>query len=402
MNKKDWIIIFIVVIILLVIGMFLFKGKEERKEKKEEESEVIVKDFNTSIIQKSFQKENYLISPYSIEIALNMLREGAGGNTKNELDKVLGNRKITFLNIKDKLNVANALFIKNKYKKNVLDTYYNKLIKDYNSEILYDEYNTPKVINDWVNEKTNGMIPQILDSIDPYFTLGLANAIALDVKWQNEFECNNTRSEVFTKDNGITINAEMMHNSYKYDTMYLVSDDVKGIILPYQSDNEELEFIALLPKDKLDVYINNLNDEKLNKTLNSFVKIKEKEKINLSLPRFTYEYEIKDFINVLRKMGINDAFDSEKANFSNLINIFVYVDDAIHKTKIELNEKGTKAAAVTYFGLKANAMLPQEEKIIDITFNKPFIYLIREKKSNEILFFGTVYEPTIWTKTTCE
>lgn len=402
MNKKDWIIIFIVVIILLVIGMFLFKGKEERNEKKEEESEVIVKDFNTSIIQKSFQKENYLISPYSIEIALNMLREGADGNTKNELDKVLGNRKITFLKIKDKLNVANALFIKNKYKKNVLDTYYNKLIKDYNSEILYDEYITPKVINDWVNEKTNGMIPKILDSIDPYFTLGLANAIALDVKWQNEFECNNTRSEVFTKDDGSTINVEMMHNSYKYDTMYLVSDDVKGIILPYQSDNEELEFIALLPKDKLDVYINNLNDEKLNKTLNSFVKIKEKEKINLSLPRFTYEYEIKDFINVLRKMGINDAFDSEKANFSNLINIFVYVNDAIHKTKIELNEKGTKAAAVTYFGLKVNGMLPQEEKIIDITFNKPFIYLIREKKSNEILFFGTVYEPTIWTKTTCE
>ena len=80
----------------------------------------------------------------------------------------------------------------------------------------------------------------------------------------------------------------------------------------------------------------------------------------------------------------------------------LYVNTAIHKTKIELNEKGTKAAAVTYFGLdKATAVRPDYE-VRNIVFNKPFVYIIREKNTGEILFFGTVYEPNIWNGSTCE
>ena len=128
----------------------------------------------------------------------------------------------------------------------------------------------------------------------------------------------------------------------------------------------------------------------------------DKLHINLSLPRFTYNYEVKDFKAVLKKLGIVDAFDEAKADFTKIIdNNELYVGEAIHKTKIELNEVGTKAAAVTYFGMFAKGMAPQDFEQIDIVFNKPFVYMIREKNTGEILFFGTVFEPNTWKGTTC-
>ena len=409
MNKRKWLIVFIIVIILLVIGMLIFKDNKE--EIKEDGSKMnIAEDFNSDLIRKVHNKENYLISPYSIEIALNMLREGAEGNTKLELDKVLGNRKINNIQIENILSVANGLFIKNKYKNDILGSYYNTLKNKYNSEILYDDYDTPLVINNWVNQKTNGMIPKILENIDPYFVLGLANAVSLDIKWKSEFECNNTTKNTFTKINGAKVDVEMMHASYKdEDYKYIDENDLKGIILPYvydESDTSKLEFIALVPSN-IDEYINGLTIDKLN-NIDIFRKPSGNGvKINLSLPRFTYEYEIKDFIGVLKKMGINDVFDSEKADLQGIMKRSnevpnIYVDTAIHKTKIELNETGTKAAAVTYFGIRANGMMPEQEKEIDIAFDKPFIYMIREKNTKEIIFFGSVYEPNIWNGTTCK
>ena len=159
----------------------------------------------------------------------------------------------------------------------------------------------------------------ILLGKDEYFVLGLANAIALDVKWQSEFECNNTREEKFNLINNQNKSVEMMHKTYHNgDAKYLKNDEVTGIILPYEeSDNVNLEFMAIMPND-LDTYINNLTQDKLNKTIEDFKDILDDEEVNLSLPRFTYEYEIKNFINVLNKMGINSAFNTS-ADFSNMI-----------------------------------------------------------------------------------
>ncbi len=127
----------------------------------------------------------------------------------------------------------------------------------------------------------------------------------------------------------------------------------------------------------------------------------------MSLPRFTYSYEIKDFIGILKALGIKDAFNETQADFTGIIdrqyiNNNLYVDTAIHKTKIELMESGTKAAAVTFFGIKANGMIPNDFETVDITFNKPFIYLIRDKITKEILFFGMVNEPNLWKGSTCD
>lgn len=397
-------IIYLVVIILFfisIIGIIVFK--DISKTSKNDNNIVITDtDFTLKFIKNVNKNklENYLVSPYSVEVALNMLKKGASGNTLEELNKVLSKRNLKISN--DNVKIANGIFIKDKYKNTIKDSFTNNLKTSFNAEILYDEFTTPNVINNWVNNKTNGMINKILDDISPDFVLGLANAIAIDAKWESVFECISTTSETFNKVDGKKINVQMMHKTYQSGIKYL-DGDTKGVVIPYQ---ENLEFIGLLPDKSVQEYISSLSKEKLDNILNSFKDISSKERILLSLPRFSYSYDLKDFKDILVDMGIKDAFDSSNANFSNIISPEIeelYVSEAIHKTYIDLNEKGTKAAAVTYFGLDKNsASSTNKYKDIKIEFNKPFIYMIRDTSSKEILFFGTVYEPNLWNGSTCE
>ena len=369
-------------------------------------------DFTIDIIKQinNGNTSNYLISPYNIEIALNMLRDGALGNTKMEIDNVIGNRTIKNINIPGSVNVANGAFIKNEYKNSIKSNYINTLKNKYQSEILYDEFIKPDVINNWVKEKTNEMIPKILEEMNPNFVMGLASALAIDVKWQNEFECDRTSSGKFTKVDNSIINAQMMHNTYKVNAKYLKSDDAGGVILPFKSDSEnnQLEFVGILPNSNVNSYVNNLTREKLNSLLNSEKESSNKFYIHVSLPRFIYDYSVNDFKDVLQKMGINDAFNPTNANFYNMIERKentpdnVYVSDAIHKTHIELNEVGVKAAAITFFGMAGTGMPPKDYEEVSVKFDKPFIYMIRERNTGEILFFGAVYEPNEWNGFTCQ
>lgn len=419
MKKKTIILILAIALFLIaILGVSVMKNKSNNNN-----SNTITKtdDFNINLIRivNAGKKDNYLISPYSIEIALNLLKEGADGATLKEIEEVIGNRSIPNVTVKDHINVANVAFIKNKYKNDIETNYYETIKAKYNSEILYDEFTTPKVINDWVNEKTDGMIEKILDQLDPNFCLGLANALAIDVEWASQFECTNTTSQKFTKQDGQKINVEMMHQTLRYDNYkYLENDNATGIIMPYQKyfntattdfkseedyeKTDNLEFIGILPKNDINDYINNLNPKELDNLEKSAKQVDDDFEINLALPRFKYDYSLDNFEQVLKDMGIKLIFDAERADFSRIIKTtHIYVDEAIHKTHIDLNEKGTKAAAVTYFGFKANGMLAPK-KSVDITFDKSFIYIIRDKNTKELLFFGVVYEPNKWEGSTCK
>ena len=408
--KKTLLMLF-----LLISSLFTctscFKGKDSSKYNTKN-------SFNVKLIKATHKSGNYLISPYSIEVSLNMLKEGANGNTKKEIEKILPDRKISDVSVKNRVNVANALFIKDYYKKLIKNEFKIDLIDNYNSEILYDEFKTPDVINNWVNKKTEGMIKKLISNIDDDFVLGLANAIAVDVEWEKAFDCADTTKQIFTKKNGKKINVEMMHNEYSSsDFKYLETKNAKGVILPYQSYNtltgkedydngRYLEFIAILPNEDVDKYIENLTEKELNNLLNSAKEASTDFEIHLGLPRFKYEYSIDDFKGVLISLGIKDAFDPENADFTGIMKQTdmkdnIYVSTAIHKTYIDLNEKGTKAAAVTYFGIDSYMALPQEKDIVNITFDKPFIYMIRDSKTKDILFFGSVFEPNLWEGKTC-
>ena len=374
-------------------------------------------DYNVKLIKtvNSTQDGNYLISPYSIEIALNMLKAGAKEDTYKQIDDVVGTRDIPVFSVKDRISVTNGAFIKDSYKDDVKKDYYDKLAS-FDAEIIFDKFATPEKINNWVKEHTYGMIPKILDSMSKDFVLGIANAVAIDVEWDSQFECQNTNKAEFVKTDGKKMKVQMMHAKYERgDTKYFETDDAKGVILPYMSydkdgvdeyrskENEftQLEFVGILPNENVDKYIEGLTSDKLSKFDEKVTTTAEAD-IVLSLPRFAYSFDLENFMEVLQAMGIKDVFDPDKSNLSGIMDMPLYVSTAIHKTYIDLNEKGTKAAAITYFGMdKASSVPPQRDKKI-IEFNKPFVYMIRDSKTKEILFFGVVETPNEWKGETCE
>ena len=423
MNKRVFITIMIVITFcILVLGgivcyQIFFKTSNQTSKASVQPQNIEENSFNSKIIKSvnDIEDNNYLISPYSMEIALNMLREGANGDTKTQIDNLIGTRTINNIKIKDRINVANAVFIKNKYKSNVQKDYYQKLKTNYNAEILYDEFNTPKVLNDWTNKETNGMIPALLKDIPERFVMGIANALAIDVDWSVKFDCQGTARANFTKIDNEVLEVSMMSNTYKGEAKYFETEDAKGVILPYKSytDNGEetyedannLEFIGILPNGNIKEYVNNITSQTINNIDNKAKETSNSYRLVLNLPMFSYDYDFTKFKESLIDLGVEDAFNEEHADLSNMIQIKdtnVCVSDAIHKTHIDLNEKGTKAAAVTaVIVTDATAVQDKKPTIINLKFNKPFAYIIRDKKTKEMLFFGVVYEPSKWNGSTC-
>lgn len=399
--------LFLVLMVLFVTIKFVFK--EDSKAIDFSDSNVTKNYFTASFIKETHKVNktgsNYLISPYSVETALNMLYEGTNNNSRVELEKYLIKKHTNINN--DNIKIANALFIKDEYQEHIETNYTNKMINQFNSEILYDEFKTPDLINSWVNEKTDNMIPTLVDEINEDYVLGIVNALAINTKWKYEFECNQTTEEEFTLDNGKKINVEMMHNTYQNDIRYYDGKD-KGIKIPY---NENMDFIAILPHEGVDKFIENISASALDDIVGNFEEASNKDKVVLSLPRFSYEYNLKDFKKVLTNMGIKDIFDEEKADLTGIISKDtqkalaidnLYVSQAIHKTNIDLNESGTKAAAATYVEIaKYTSGMEADVKIHEIKFNEPFVYIIRDSSSHEIIFFGVVYTPNKWNGSTC-
>jgi len=398
MKKKKTVIIIIAMLVIIFITSLVISKNNENTIRKRNISKVDYK-FTLNFIKEvdKNRKDNYLVSPYSVEIALNMLRDGTSGNTKKQIEDALGKRVINNLSVNKNIKIANGLFVKDLYKKDISNKYVEGLKNDYSVDVIYDEFKTPKVINDWVNNKTDKMIPVLLDQVDSNFVLAIVNALAINEEWENSFKCENTIKDTFTKKDGSTIKVAMMNGTN--NGTYFETDNAKGVVLPYKSknDKEGLEFIAILPND-IDSYINNLNEKEL-KAIDSYKGNSESE-LRIAIPKFSYEYDLQDFMKILQNMGVRDVFNPGAANLSAMFkkdNDF-YVSEAIHKTYIELDEKGTKAAASTAFVISKNAAV---EDYVSIRFDKPFVYIIRDKKTKEILFFGKVLEPNKWEGNKC-
>ena len=373
-------------------------------------------DYNFNLIKNINKNENdnYLVSPYSVEFVLNMLKDGASGETYSEIENVVGNRSISLLNSKNRISTANAIFVKDDYKKDISKSYIDKISSVYNSEIIFDKLSTPDIINNWASEHTYKMINEVIKDINPDYVMGLINAVAIDVEWKNGFECESTSSSNFDN-NGKISKVEMMNNKYSYDVSYIKSDNEEGIILPYYSylsngeidfkdtdKSTKLEFIALKPlKEDVSSYVDNLSSEKFNEILEKMSKAYGSKEVRLSLPRFEYDYNNENMIGILKNMGINKMFNG--ADFSKITDKYhLYVSKFLHKTHISLNEKGTKAAAVTYAQLDKAVAEEKKKEIINIKFDKPFMYVIRDSKTKEMLFFGVVKSPNIWKGITCK
>jgi serine protease inhibitor len=394
--KKIIILLFLSIFILNACSSSISELKEENKLiDKERQIKPVANDFSFDIFKELVSSnENLFISPYSLSTALTMAYIGADGDTKKEMKNVLklGNIDIDELkkdvlhlkyhleNVSDKaeFSVANALFLKKEIP--FLDSYIENGKNYWEAEIDYLP-STGKPINDWVKKQTKDKIQEIIDSgpIDPLVIAYLVNAIYFKADWQSEFKENLTKIRPFYSHDKIT-DVEMMEN--KTDYHYLIDEDLEAIKLEY-GDGEFL-FYAIMP-DNLEDFYANFNQESFNELKDSLYK----GELTLRLPKFKLEekYKISD---VLNKMGMPLAFHPSLANFSNMVDLEalnenVYISEVYHSTFIEVDEKGTEAAAATAVEMKMES-LALDPLIIE--FNRPFIFLIEEKETNTLLFMG--------------
>ncbi len=413
----------VVILVILFIGviavfgvMFINKNKEEKNKNtigtvinpiSDADRENIEKsDFSLKFLKIENNEQNMIYSPLSIKYALKMLNEGANGNTKTQIENVVGNLNLEKYNNIDKvLSLANSLYIRDTYSKHVKDEYKSTLTTKYGAEINIDSFKNANNINKWIENKTLGIIKNMLQDQmvqNPDTQMLLINALAIEMEWQSAFDASDTSGKDFTlADNSkmiaTTLNKETSNDSisyYKDSNITSLTMDLK------EYNGTQLQFTAIMPKKDLSEYIKTVKIEEINKIINNSKLASETENgVNISIPKFSFEYNLK-LKQDLQELGIKDAFDDYLADFTNIVNkenmyTNLYVSDALHKANIDFSEEGIKAAAVTVFALKDLMMaMPKEPEQIKI--DRPFIYIIKDKKTGEIWFVGTVYKPNSW------
>ena len=365
------------------------------------------------------EDSNVMISPYSIMMAMTMLDNAADGETKAELEKVLGIADLdkwneefstyfkTYLNQDDTnqdseeqklvLRTTNSIWKNDTYYSfdSEVQTKYLNLMKDlYGAEGLSMDFaksNPKDQINSWVEEKTEGMIKNLIqEPIEKDVENVLVNALYFSGKWQTEFEQNATKenAEFFGKTG--TTKVDMMRNScgnYKY-----VEKDMLAVAeFPFQ-DGDMVMDVVLAKEDASTIEEFNKLSNKEKTALFLEVSGSEEEKLNVSLPKFKMTYGTKDIKNQLQQMGITSVFTEEVQlpglKGDNLENICV--SDVLHQTIIEVAERGVKAGAAT--GIIFKPIAPS--KVTEFNVNKPFVYVIRDTKTNMIYFVGQIEDLT--------
>ena len=337
-----------------------------------------------------------LISPLSVLYALAMTANGAEGETREQIEETLG-MSVEELNIylysymqnlpqgeRYKLNIANSIWFTDHERFEVNRDFLQKNANYYGADIYkapFDEQ-TLADINSWVNYQTDGLIPKALDNIPESAVMYLINAILFDAEWANIYNEYSVYDGKFTTEDGGQIDYEFMRSE---ESRYIEDGDAVGFIKYYSGG--KYAFAALLPGEGVSVseYLSGLDGEKLSAILSG----SSYDTVYATMPKFECEYDV-EMSEILYGMGIVDAFSSSRADFSGL-----GVSDAgnicisrvIHKTFIEVAEKGTKAGAVTIIE-ETNEGAPDEPKFVNL--DRPFVYLLIDCENNIPFFIGTM------------
>ncbi len=360
--------------------------------------------FTTRFLKLEPSGKNLIYSPLSIQYALQMLRDGASGETRTQIENVVGDYKLPkYQSIEKVLSLANGVFIRESFKNRVLNDYKNRLIDKYDAEIVYDGFVDATNVNKWISDKTMGIIPNMLK--DEMFTSNqnlemiLANALAIDMAWKVPFDDEgHTMSKDFTLDTTEVIQAATLNNTVTNDAVsYYKGSDVTALAMDLDEyEDTQFQFVAIMPNNtSLGQYAKSFEYKDLDTILGKLKSsAKEKDGVKFYIPRFTYDYDLA-LKSDLMQMGIVDAFSDMKADFYKMTgDQDLYVSDALHTAKIEFTNKGIKAAAVTVFAMSDKAMAFEEpKKPVVVEINKPFLYVIRDKATDEVWFVGTMYNP---------
>lgn len=361
-------------------------------------------NFSIELFKRSLTEgENSLISPASAEFALAMALNGADGDTLTEMLTVLCpgasteeintfvqdlNSMLTYSKGAE-IHIANSMWSNESILGDCLnETYANTLKETMNAEAHMLPFDDAAVteINNWVNTNTDGMIPSLIKEIDPATAMYLINAMTFEGEWEEAYkEHQINESGIFTNASGEEETARMLRETGEY---YLENDDATGFIKYYEG--REYAFMAMLPKEEgaIEDYVADMTAEDYMEFYDSLT---TEYDVVTELPCFSYSYDTL-MNDALKDMGMPTAFTEGIADFSLMVTdetVNLYISKVIHKTYIELNEEGTKAAAVTGVEMQ-NEMAPAPKELKEVILDRPFVYAIVDAKTGIPVFIGTL------------
>ena len=354
-------------------------------------------DFSFSLFEKvasSGGKGNVLISPISVLFALSMAANGAEGQTLDEMEKTLGLTReelnaylYTYISSlpneeKCKLKVANSVWLRDDGSIRVNKPFLETVSGYYGAHAYAAPFDasTVKDINKWVKDNTDGLIDFVVNKIDPQTVMYIINTLVFDAEWTHVYERTEIEKGKFTTINGEERDIKYMH---ALESNCFDKADAEGVLKYYKGG--KYAFAAVMPKEG-DVYsyARSLTAEKFTEYFN-FPESGNDRYREVYLPKFEYEYSL-GMSDMLGAMGINEAF-GQNADFSGIGETgtgILYIDEVLHKTFISVDERGTRAGAVTVLEAGCGAMPPSEE----LHFDKPFVYFIVDMNTKLPVFMG--------------
>lgn len=353
-------------------------------------------------LQREKPDKNIFISPVSIGTALAMTMNGTAGATKDEMLQTMQLNRMdteginaayqTLIRVLPKLDpkvqavMANSVWYRQGFP--VLPGFLATCEDKYSSEVRALDFNDPnsvKVINGWVNDKTKGKINQIIDQIPSSTVMYLINAIYFKGAWKKTFDPKKTAKSPFYLQGGGETEVDLMnHGGIRLP--YYENDLYQAVDLAYGGE-EAFSMTVLLPKEGVSTgrIIAGLSQGDWAALAEGL----KADSIIFSMPAFEMKYQ-KNLNSTLQQLGIKKAFTGGEADFSKMAqNVDLFISEVRHKSFIKVNEEGTEAAAVTSVGIDVTSvpLLPV------VVLNRPFLFAIREKATNSVLFIGQMMDP---------
>lgn len=340
--------------------------------------------------------DSKVVSPMSVSYLMDMLANGADGQTRQEIMKAIGCEKVSLKDLNEfyqmmiaranhfdkatTINIADYIALNRQYQlkdgfASTMKNYYQAGIES----LDFSKASTLKRINRWCSDHTDGMIPKIIEQVDADAVSYIMNAIYFNGTWTDKFDTRQTKLENFQGYTRDIKKTQMMHRNGKYQ--YMDNADFAAVNLPYGNGSYSMTLILPNRGKSIDEVMAGLDAKKVSELGRSM----DECVVDLKLPRFTISQET-SLNDIIGKLGAPTMFTSG-ADFSNFASGNLSISKMLQKAKIEVSEEGTKASAVTMAMVAMTALRPEPRKV-EFHANRPFIYMITEHSTGAILFMG--------------
>lgn len=343
--------------------------------------------------------DNWLVSPFSLQCALGMLSNGANGETREEILHALGLSQYSqeevnayFKKLIEGLHTVNsAITVKtaNSIWGNagvpLKEDFQKTNIENYSAMVSQLDFSDPSAvdqINAWCNQTTEGLIPSILDEVNPSATVYLLNSLYFKARWESEFAPEKTQQGNFTTSSGETVKADFMQAERR--GLYVKNEWFTSTSLSYLNDSYAMRLILPQPGIGIDQVLQALSESDGNLWKNTIL-----ADINLKMPRFALENKL-DLVSTLQALDMEKVFTNE-ADFSSMSDISTYISLVQQATRLKVDEEGSEGAAVTVIGGETSPGMPEGK--VDFFLDRPFLFQILEPATGTVLFMGQVGAP---------